>query len=58
VERLLSRIRLAAPVPLLRFGDEFQPNSIAVATLNAVTDTGETAGATIFRMQLNNPIFR
>jgi hypothetical protein len=41
-----------------RVSDELQPYSIVVATLYAVTDAREKPGAIIFRMQLNDPIFR
>jgi hypothetical protein len=43
---------------LLLFSDELEPDSIAVATLYAVTDAREKPGAVIFRMQLNESIFR
>ena len=53
-----NNIAFGAPVPLLRFGDELQPNSKSVATADAVPDTCETPGSTIFRMQLNDRICR
>jgi hypothetical protein len=40
------------------FPDELETDSIVVATLDAVTDAREKAGAVVFRMQLNDPIFR